>query len=85
MNPWTGHTIKKFKESVSRRKKWVDLINNPRFLQSLKVFESLGKMICRFQDLESLWKINNSTEVFESLWFTTFPAKMKNHWFPELE
>ena len=30
-------------------------------------FECLGKMICHFQGLESLWKINGSTEVLESL------------------
>ena len=37
------------------------------FLQFVKVFESLGKMVCSFQGFKRLWKMNDSTKVFESL------------------
>ena len=36
-----------------------------------RFLKNWGKMVCRFHGLESRWKINNSTQVFESLWILT--------------
>lgn len=48
------------------------------------VFVSFWKIICHFQGLEDLWKINNSAEFFESLWiFTSVNIKLTNQWFPD--
>ena len=51
-------------------------------LQSFKLFDSLGKTICHFQGLESLWKMNASTEVFENLWVFPFSVRTKSRSFP---
>ena len=57
-------------------------VSSSGFQQSVNVFESLGKVICHFQGLENLWKMNNSSEVFENLWSLTAPAKLKSQKFP---
>ena len=50
---------------------------NAGFLWSLRIFESLGKIICHFHGLESLGEMNDSSEVFERLWILTSPVKIK--------
>ena len=55
---------------------------NTGFLWSLKVFESLGKWSAIFKALK-VRKLNNLTEVFESLWILTFAVEPKSKQFPD--
>ena len=50
-------------------RKWVT-----GFLGSLKGCHSFGEMICHFYGLQSLWKMNNATEIFKSVRSLTSPV-----------
>ena len=54
------------------------------FIRSLKVFESLWKVICHlFSRPSKSVKKKNSTLIFESLWILISSVNLTSQWFPE--